>query len=559
MKKQLLLISFIFCVTIAMRAQRPVLRINTTQIGDVDISITLKADRDNTPFQVDFGNGLQDIVINRTATLISGTLATDELKLYGDSERITYLKCYNQGAISIYLTELKDLTHLDCSYNDLTSLDVRQCNKLVELRCVNNKIKELNLVLLSKLQKVACYGNQLTVLSLYYNDALEELNCDINKLTTLNIKAAPKLKVLRCNNNQLEELNCFETPELVTLQCRGNELTSLNVMRCPDLIDLQCSANNLDRLFIWDNKKLIYLYCGFNKLTTLDLTKNTELIKFYCGWNKFTAIDVSKNTKLMELECSTNQLTGLNTSGLTQLKWLKCYNNDIESLNFNTNTLLNTVDCSGNKLSQLDVSSNSLLRDLECGNNRFTLATLPVLSSYSTYGYENQQPLAIAKDMAIAQNIDLSDQDDINGESTSYVWKLKDGTLLSAGTDFTVLSGQTTFHRVPSDSVYCEMTNPIFPALTGDLAYKTTCTKIQVATALESIDESVVRVWGGNQYISVEMDLSAQVTVYNTSGQVIGSEYVPDGSANIVVPHNGVYIVLVEGKDFKLTRKVYIR
>lgn len=559
MKKQLLLISFILFVTIARGADSPILRIHTTQWENVDISIWLKAEFDNTPFRVDFGNGPQDIVVNRTATLISGTLVANLLSLYGDSERLTYLKCYNQGASSIYLTELKALTHLDCSYNDLTSLDVRQCNMLEELRCVNNKIKELNLILLSKLKKVACYGNQLTALSLHYNDVLEELNCDNNQLTTLNITAAPKLKVLKCNNNKIEELSCSDTPELVTLQCRGNALTNLNVMRCPDLEDLQCSGNELDRLFIWDNTKLIYLYCGFNKLTALDLTKNTELIKFYCGWNQFTSIDVSKNTKLMELECSTNQLTDLNTTGLTLLKWLKCYDNAIESLDFNTNTILNTVDCSGNKLSQLDVSGNSQLRDLKCENNRFTLATLPTLSSYSTYGYVNQQPLAILKNVVTSETIDLSDQDNINGESTSYTWKLKDGTTLAAGTVFTVSGGQTTFHTVPSDSVYCEMTNPAFPNLTGDLAYKTTCTKIQVATAVEKLEESVVRILGGHQCVSVEVDQSAQVTVFNTSGQVIGSAYVTDGSANMVVPHNGVYIVLVEGQAFKHTRKVFVR
>ena len=169
----------------------------------------------------------------------------------------------------------------------------------------------------------------------------------------------------------------------------------------------------------------------------------------------------------MTLRCPDNRLTSLDLTSNTGLWELDCSNNLLTSLDVNTSLFL--LYCWNNRLTNLDVSKNTQLALLICHNNQFTFATLP--TSIPTV-YAPQSPIYIEKTLSTGEEVDLSSQLTVNGNTTVYTWKTKSGATLVQGTDYSLTDGKTVFLKSQADSVYCEMTNATFPLFTGERCVK---------------------------------------------------------------------------------------
>ena len=267
--------------------QTPVMTMTTSKPIGSTISFDLIAYLDNTPIQVDFGDGT---LINKTigilTTKISGTLVGSQtVKIYG---------------AGIY--------YIDCSSNQLTTLDVTKNNALTLLLCNSNQLVSL----------------------------------DVTKNTALND--------FRCNSNQLATLDVTKNTALTLLYCSNNQLTTLDVTKNIALISFVCCVNQLTTLDLTKNIALTSFGCCVNQLTTLDVTKNTVLAQFYCNSNQLTTLDVTKNTVLAQFDCNSNQLTNLDVTKNTALTDLNYSNNNLTALDVTKNTLLTNLDCSNNRL-----------------------------------------------------------------------------------------------------------------------------------------------------------------------------------------------------------------
>jgi|GEM_PF-534595 len=430
---------------IAVPVKPAIIMTTTTPVGST-FSFGIAANADNTPIQVDWGNGsLESFTIGNSSTTITGTLTGSTIKIYGTG--IWLLKVENKQLTILDVTNNAALTSLVCDYNQLTSLDVSNNTALTNLSCDNNQLTTLNVSKNTALTYLDCGSNQLTTLDVTQNTSLTNLNCYYNQLTTLDMNKNTALTYLDCETNHLTTLNIIQNTALEYLNCNNNPLTTLDVSKNSELTDLICGSNYLTTLDVTQNIALKYLYCGYSKLTTLDVSKNSALKDIMCGSNQLTNLDVSKNTALTYLHCSNNQLTTLDVSN---------------------NTALTTLYCAYNQLTTLDVTQNTSLTDLYCDNNQLRFSTLPLRQpSWTTYIYSPQAKFSLPKtEFALNEEIDLSSQLTAGGNTAIYTWKTAGGITLVKDVDYTESNGKFTFVKQPGDYFYCEMTNATFPDLT---------------------------------------------------------------------------------------------
>jgi hypothetical protein len=225
------------------------------------------------------------------------------------------------------------------------------------------------------------------------------------------------------------------------------------------------------------------LGCANIKLTALDVTQNTMLIGLNCDNNQLSMLNITKNTALSTLNCNDNLLTTLDVTQNTTLVLLNCNNNKLSTLDVTKNTALKYFSCSGNQLSNLDVTKNTALAEFSCAYNRLTFATLPLKQPAWYYIYDPQTPIFIAKDLI---TLDLSSQLTVNGNTTVYTWRTNSGIILEPGIDYTLTNGKTIFLKIPTDSVWCQMTNASFP----NLWLNTSSTKIMNMSIFTSMTTS---------------------------------------------------------------------
>jgi len=252
------------------------------------------------------------------------------------------------------------------------------------------------------------------------------------------------------------------------LDAGSKNLTYLYVSGAQYLQILICNSNQIDTLDVTNNSNLQYLDFRVNKLKYIDLSKNNVLETFLGNANMLTGLNLANNTSLKTLDCQSNQISSLNLSSNDSLQTLWCSYNNLSELNISNDTLLKLLYCSGNKISTLDVSNNLALSELRCENNNLTFVSLPLKeASWITYSYTPQNNVILPKKQyGLTETVDLSSELTVNGNTTNFAWKTKGGTALTVGTDYTVTGGVTTFLKVQTDSVYCEMTNATFPYLT---------------------------------------------------------------------------------------------
>lgn len=277
---------------------------------------------------------------------------------------------------------------------------------------------------------------------------------------------------------------------ITMLNVESKNLSELNISGASSLQKILCNNNQFVTLDISKNDKLQYLDCRLNRIETLDLTINIELTYLNCNSNKLSSLDLSKNSILQTLDCQSNQLGTLDVTSNTSLKSLWCSFNNIKTLDLSKNTSLESLLCSNNEISLLSVINNPAINVLRCESNQFKISTLPLKqNSWTTYSYSPQAKVELAKKQyGLTETVDLSSELTVDGKTTSYIWKTKGGATLTAGTDYNVTNGVTTFLKVQADSVYCQMTNTTFPDLT------LTTTNIKVSQFPLSVGENEIAV-----------------------------------------------------------------
>jgi Leucine-rich repeat (LRR) protein len=276
-----------------------------------------------------------------------------------------------------------------------------------------------------------------SLIRVYLNDGTDVTGLTITDtyLTSVILTNLRSLRNLTLSNDQLYQID-------------------LQWNRCLEHLDL--SHNNLSYITLAANNQnygknaLTHVDLSYNSLSTFEWNENFTVTDLNLSHNKLSELSLSKNTKIERLNIGYNNYTYFTTadcSGLLEL------------------------DVEGNQLSEITLPSESILEKLNVSNNNFTLATLPDHGDLleANYIYAPQQEIGIP---AKAPGIDLSEQD--SDGNTTFTWKkVSDGSTLIEGTDYSNEDGLMRFINTEVGNVYCEITNPKFPAFTGENVLKT--------------------------------------------------------------------------------------
>jgi len=344
------------------------------------------------------------------------------------------------------------------------------------------------------------------------------------------------------------------------LNVLSKNITNLDVSEAIDLKSLYCGTNQLTSLNVSKNSALTTLSCGSNQIAALDISNNTLITSLLCGNNKLTTLDLSKNTAITYLSCYSNLLTTLNISNNTLINWLEISYNKLTSLDISNNTAIVILGCISNQLNSLELSNNTAITELYCYGNKLTFHTLPIKqATWTTFSYSPQATIVLAKkNYILAETIDLSDQLTVNSNTTSYIWKTKGGATLNSDTDYTTIGGITTFLKGQTDSVYCQMTNATFPALT----LSTTNIKVTDPTSIDSDTEQITKVYPNpvsNLLWVVSEESIKKIEIYTVVGaKVFEQGYNTTQKVNINTAEfpKGLLIVKVYGANGVMEKKI---
>ncbi|MDH6355336.1 hypothetical protein M2132_001677 [Dysgonomonas sp. PH5-45] len=233
--------------------------------------------------------------------------------------------------------------------------------------------------------------------------------------------------------------------------------------------------------FYSDTTKIISLTLSNVQLTSADISGLTELTTLTIRLNpKLTSLDMSNQAKLKYLFVNGNGLTELDLTNNVALENMTVNDNKLTSIILGGDAYPGLWKLVGgnNELSSLDFTKLGALTNVDLSNNKFKFSTLPVKgSAWTNYVYQPQAVVGIAES---GSKVDLSSEAVVSDVNTVYSWFLKDGTALTADTDYKVAGGITTFLTAQTDSVYCQMTNTAF----GDLTLKTTLTEAEAEAPL---------------------------------------------------------------------------
>ncbi|KAB2868282.1 MAG: hypothetical protein F9K37_10620, partial [Bacteroidales bacterium] len=346
----------------------PSVVMTTTSVIGSTFSFEIRANADNTPIQVDWGNGtLVNFTVGTYTTTISGTLTGNTIRVYGTGIKELNLRSKKLTALDV--TKNDKLIKLDCGWNELTTIDVTKNMELSFLDCGSNKLNTLDVSNNTTLTRLFCHLNQLTSLDVSKNTLLTQLYCYSNQIETIDVSKNTALTYLTLSNNKLTVLDISQNNLLTDLMCYSNQLSTLNLSNNIVLRNLDCHSNKLNSIDVSNNTELSILDCYDNKITALDVTKNTGIKELNCNYNQLTAIDISKNTELKNFICSRNQIASLDVSKNTLLVWLDCSQNPIDTLDVSANVALTKFYCGMTMIKAIDVSKNTALQYFHCNFN----------------------------------------------------------------------------------------------------------------------------------------------------------------------------------------------
>ena len=257
--------------------------------------------------------------------------------------------------------------------------------------------------------------------------------------------------------------------EVITaLEVKDQTLTDINISKARSLGDLRLMGTGLYSIDLGYNRNLRKLVLTGNHFSTLnirgvnDAYQKTLLTDINLSNNDITEVKLNDMGTIRHLNLAGNQLTELSLKDADNILTMDLSNNNISTVNLSYCTLMTDCNLANNAITSLVMPAEMALVHFDCSGNGLSFATLPVLSQVADYTYAPQDDVTIATK---APGVDLQAHN-LNGQ-TNFVWKKADGTALTADTDYTITDGMTRFlEPVIGQQLHCEMTNPLFPALT---------------------------------------------------------------------------------------------
>lgn len=254
MKKRLLITSLLSLIVIGVWAEKnenePIVSMTCTA-GKVNFKLYAN---EETTFQVDFGNGLEEKTVKTTGTTISGAASSDLIAIYGDA---TKLKKFEAS-----------------SNRSLNTLDFSKCTALTELSCSSSAT-------VTSIILPASADNQLT-----------KVNCRYLNLGSFDASKCSKLKTLYLSNSD-ETLETLLLPEntdvlddLTLMQCG---LTTLDVSKYTNLTNLDCQYNYLTSIKLPENPA---------KNLSVDVSYNYMILPHFPEGEKITLYYMDQREKV---------------------------------------------------------------------------------------------------------------------------------------------------------------------------------------------------------------------------------------------------------------------
>lgn len=374
--------------------------------------------------------------------------------------------------------------------------------------------------------KVKIYGDNIVYFECSSRvDGAQVLSLDVTKATTL--------KDLTANTNKLASIDLTKNTELEKLTINNNQLTSIDISKCTKLTTLDITNNLLTAIDITKNQALQTLRIGQNKLTgDLDLSTNPTIKSVYALTNELTSVKIGNNTASKPyFSFNYNKLTSIDASGINDAK----------------NAILFLI---GNQLTEIKLPS-AQMKTLNISKNNFTLATLPdATTAAKGFTYAPQNDYVIAESYKVGDVLDLSSQTSATLNTQFAVYK-SDKTALTEGTDYTVADGKITF-LTAQEAVYVTMSSTLYSKFTGTNIYKTTVTKVEGDTGINTVTTQGVKVSTiGNEITISGLAQGDAVTVANLGGAVVANFHANSANAHVQAA-KGLYIVSINGKAIKV-------
>lgn len=357
-------------------------------------------------------------------------------------------------------------------------------------------------------------GNALTIYA-PEGKTLTALGIVGSRIANIDLRMAHELRELKINNAGLTDIDLRYNHCLESLDLDGNELTAL---------DLQGLNPR------WEKWMLTDLSAKDNSIAEINVVATTVINRMDLSGNRLAEISLKNYDNLKTLDLSDNDLAG--EISLTYLM-------DAD-----------TIILSGNRLNRIVHDTFNSLSLLDIHDNLFDIETLPYQPGATEYIYAPQKPMEL---LPTAPAVNLTSQNRVlaDGTGTTFTWKKDDGSLLVEGSDMICVDGATRFLKDDLGMVYCELTNPAFPALTGADVLRTTEVKVvgaptKVAATFTTREDSEA----GELIIAADVNTSIYV---DWRGD--GSEFIPY-SAYRDADYNA-YDAIRTYKDAKVTVYTY--
>lgn len=405
--------------------------------------------------------------------------------------KLTELYAENNGIYSLDLTKNTNLVKADISDNNITETDLSKNTALSELDISGNALSALDISALTALTKLDCSGNKLTFVTLpddfsgTYTYAPQK---DILIASTVRATDTVDLSALNTVNgkNTVYKWVNAETGAVITPTTSNNGVFTFE--KGFDSVKAYCEMTNEEFPDLTLRTSETVLSSAMTEFTNptavlcTSLTAGQEVSLsvlcddiVYIDWGDGNIVSTAGITT--DVQTAKKELEGtvikLYTNG--ELTLLSAEDMEITSVRLASATDLETLDLSGNKLTSIDLSKNTALKSLDISDNSFTLTALPLISTVTDYKYSPQADYAVSSLKAVGGSIDLTALSSYNNTASAYaLYKknstetLDDDTLLTVGTDYTFSgTGKLQFlDPLAGSTVYCVVTNPLFPDFT---------------------------------------------------------------------------------------------
>ncbi|GEM_PF-5501635 len=377
---------------------------------------------------------------------------------YTIPKRISVLSLSDKNLSKLDITSFTYLNALYIKNNNLTALDLTGTKYLQTIKCSNNSISALDLTQLRNLSNIQCDRNNLSELNTSNNTSLKYIICSNNNISALDFTNNTALESLSCNNNKIKTLNLSTNTKLTKLYCYDNEMIQLNITGAISLDKIYCQNNDITTFDTSSNTKLTYLNCADCNIESLNLISNTLLASLTANNNNISSISLPKGEVLNNISINNNQITSIDLSEATGIKYVRINDNNLTAIDISSNTSITNLEINNNNISSLKTSDVHTVGVVKCKQNRLKFTDILLFGKPYIFEYSDQANITENYTMFGGPEIDLSDQESIDGTNSVYKW-YRDGELLT---------GITSSKYTPTVAgVYkCIITNSEYPKLT---------------------------------------------------------------------------------------------